>query len=138
MTVESSYQLGDSEEGQRFVYQQSEKTVVSYCLAGRESQDDQFPQGVTKVFEEATNTEREETNTERVESKLSLLLAWLLQTWLVNILFSPLLLYIRVINGLLFLFSLSSLDDCLRKSLESFIHFFLGFGQAEKFPLAAR
>ena len=104
-------------------FHQSEKTEVS----GGESEDHHFPPNVTKVFQDADKTEREAT-------KLSLLLAWLLQTWLVNILLSPFLLYIRIINGLLLLFSLSSLDDCLRKSLESFINFFLGFGQKRNFP----
>ena len=107
------------------------KKVPFYQSDISETEDLQFPPTVTRVFQEADNTERE-------TSKLSLLLAWLLQTWLVNILLSPLLLYVRIINGLLLLFSLTSLDDCLRKSLESFINFFLGFGQKEKFPLAAR
>ena len=94
-----------------------------------DSEDHQVPPTVTRVFEEANLAERE-------ENKLSHLLSWVLQTWLLNILLSPFLLYVRIINGLLLLFSLSSLDDCLRKSLESFINFFLGFGQKAKFPLA--
>ena len=104
---------------------------LSIYVAGGESEDHQVPPTVTRVFEEANLAERQ-------ENKLSHLLSWVLQTWLVNILLSPLLLNIRIINGILHLFSLSRLDQCLRKSLESFINFFLSFGQKEKFPLAAR
>ena len=111
MTVESSYQLGGSGEAEK-------------------AQESQFPLTVTRVFEEANNTEGE-------KNMLSLFLTWLIQTWLANILLSPLLLYNRIISGLLLFFSLSRLDDCLRKSLESYIYFFLGLGQKEKSPLAA-
>ena len=111
MTVESSYQLGGSVEAEK-------------------AQESQFPLTVTRVFEEANNTEGE-------KNMLSLFLTWLIQTWLANILLSPLLLYNRIISGLLLFFSLSRLDDCLRKSLESYIYFFLGLGQKEKSPLAA-
>ena len=96
-------------------------------------QELQVPQTVNKVFEEANRTVGGE------ENKLTNFLIWLLQTWLVNILLSPVLLYLRLAKAvLLILPPLAVLDGWPRKTLEYLVNLVLGnsFVQNPKFPLA--